>query len=144
MPLAHRIALKGPWRNQWIDDASPNLAARAYETLDRVQMPTSWQAAFGERAGRVRFLRRLHAPTGIEAGDRVVLCFSGVGGSASFQLNERVLGGAAHCTEAVSFDITPLLEPSNMLEVVIDFDPRSDTRDGGLWGTVFVEIHSAE
>lgn len=155
MPIVHRIALKGPWRYEWLSEGQPELIAsksslqttpgdqRSEGRLPRVQMPTDWATLFGDQRGRVRFIRRFHAPTGLEATDRVVLCFSGVGGSAVFELNGQFLGGACQSRNAVSFDITQQIEAGNLLEVIIDYDSLLHGPQGGLWGIVSIEIHSS-
>lgn len=154
MPVVHQIALRGPWRYEWLGEGVPDsvegisclkpeaTGQTAQRSLSRTQMPTDWATLFGDQRGRVRFVRRFHAPTGLEPTDRVVLCFNGVGGSAVFELNGQFLGGACQSRDPVRFDITQQIEPGNLLEVIIDYDSVLHGPQGGLWGVVLVEIHS--
>ncbi len=154
MAAVHRIALKGPWHYEWMGEVSGNSDTSNHDEVAtsteqssgsaevrRVRMPSDWESLFGTRAGRVRFSRRFHRPTGLEPETRVLVNFTGIGGRGSVLLNQQFLGGVHQCREPVAFDVTALLEPSNMLEVVLEYRPNLDESPGGIWGTVYVEIH---
>ena len=154
MSAVHRIALKGPWYYEWLGELAAgrgtqsgnrnpdNIAAAVPEPdVRRVRMPSDWESLFGSQSGRVRFSRRFHCPTGLDSETRVFVSFTGLGGRGSVLLNQQFLGGVHQCREPVCFDVTALLEPSNMLEVVLEYCPDTDGSPGGIWGTVYVEIH---
>lgn len=161
MPV-HHIRLKGPWEYEWLSSC----AARSTEgeadetggTNGRVQMPCDWRALFGERAGRARFTRVFHSPSGLEAGDSVRLVFAGVGGTLNAQLNGKLLvpasvdalnsvsSGLGSPVEQprIAFEITSQLRGVNRLAVEVEFDPQAQTESpGGLFEMVTIEIESA-
>lgn len=144
--MPYRIHLKGPWSFEWLSEPLNTPLANSQNLLAgaRVRMPCDWQSIFGSAAGRVRFSRRFHRPTNLTADDRVKISFDGVGGAATVSMNDHPLGGVQNNTSTVSFDVTELLGPSNMLVVEVSFVPAEHTAPGGLWGSVAVEIHSPE
>lgn len=148
----HRIALKGPWQVYWLSDfvdgeafeSASIKSARSHPEREgqRVKMPASWRDVFGERAGRVSFQRRFNRPTGLTESDRVMMGFTGLGGLATVRLNGEFVGGVCQPTSSISLEITPILQPHNLLEVEIGYDPARHGPQGGLWGTVQLEIHA--
>jgi len=169
MPV-HRIHLKGPWEYDWLgpapsaivsprtpadyarpDEAPPAEApADAFAAHGRVHMPCDWETLFGPRPGRARFTRRFHRPTNLEAGDSVRLVFDGLGGTSEVTLNDAAITPVARpavdstaAPPALTFEITPLLQPANRLIVEVEFAPGRDAAArGGLWGPVALEIVS--
>lgn len=140
--MLHRINLKGPWQYEHLDgEPLPELATRK-PILDgsRVKMPSDWQAAFGTRRGRIRFSRRFHMPTNLSETERVHIAFDGVGGAVTVALNGHPIGGLRTNTSKISFDVTELLQPSNMLVADVSYDAETDGELGGLWSAVGIEI----
>ena len=73
----------------------------------------------------------------------ITVGFAGVGGSATISVNDQPIGGGRNNEQPVSFDVTSLLEPTNVLTVDLEYDPQHDGQRGGLWAPVTVEIHEA-
>lgn len=121
-PLPHIIRLREPWERQPLGD------------------------------GTVRYTRRFHRPTGLDARSRVWLVVEGVEGDAEVALNERVLAraisdqaakevvGTAHPTR---FEITELLRPENVVSIAIRQSPATKDRHTDGFGSVRLEIEEA-
>lgn len=143
MPV-HRIHLKGPWEFAWLSTPSfvrsdvPENSARFLDD-ERLRMPVEWRAAFGPRAGTVEFRRRFQWPTNLDPGETAHLVFDGVGGTGDVSLNGEPLGTLD--SAPASFEITVRLRSTNLLVVMLTFDPQTDRRPGGLWGPVALAIH---
>jgi hypothetical protein len=86
--------------------------------------------------GRVRFLRRFGYPGRIDAHERVWLTFAGVEGTADISLNGTPLGRREGSAGQFGFEVTPLLQERNQLQV----DIEAAGGDGGLWGEVALEV----
>lgn len=147
----HRIHLKGPWNYEWLD--GPHGSGDTTETTSpedspllpdsRVRMPASWQSAFGNVSGTIRFRRRFQRPTNLDENERVHIAFEGIGGEASIAVNDNSIGSQSDTAETISFDVTELLERSNELSVELTFTPDDASTLGGLYKPVALEIHLA-
>ncbi|WP_437206567.1 hypothetical protein [Planctomicrobium sp. SH664] len=125
----HRIRLQGPW-----EVTPPGAASDHWETL---QIPATWEEAFGERRGPVTFRRRFNAPTGLEDGDRLFIRLPEDCGSVQrLSLNEEERSAGAE--ELWQFDVTEAIRPFNLLQFTLAGE--SDAR--GLWAPVQLEIHT--
>lgn len=141
--------LKGPWFYEWLNGPGSSESPAAPDTIEdspllsdsRVRMPASWQSAFGNTSGRIRFTRRFQRPTNLDDNERVHIAFDGIGGQAVIAVNGLELGNLADTSETVSFDITSQLKPSNELTVELTFAGGSSSASGGLFAPVAVEIH---
>jgi beta-galactosidase/beta-glucuronidase len=140
----HRIRLKGPWEYEWRSSSATADAATAaigFPRTGRVKMPASWQDAFGDEAGEVKFRRRFQKPTNLDPHERVSLVFDGIGGTGRVALNGQELGSVTASDDTQRYDVTLLLQASNELLVELAFEPRqSGSATGGLWGPVVIEI----
>ena len=130
----HRIRLKGPW-----EVLAPDATDDVYL---RQSMPQDWRSLFGRASGTAWFRRKFHRPTGLLASDRVVLHFpSGIGIVENLTVNDRPV--SSHSNAPLKFDITAALIEFNQLEFSLCFDPDANPDvPGGLWETVYLEIHS--
>lgn len=145
----HRMHLKGPWQYEWIDgphdperpDQSQSVHDSPLLTGSRVKMPTSWQSAFGQKSGCIRFSRRFQRPTNLDDNERVHIAFDGIGGYAVIAINNEEIGRLSDSDETNSFDITEKLKPSNELTVELTFSPDEQRATGGLYLPVAIEIH---
>lgn len=145
----HRMHLKGPWFYQWLDgpvasdSSTENVTTQDSPLLadSRVRMPSSWQSAFGNASGRIRFSRRFQRPTNLDNNEHVHIAFDGIGGQAIIAVNGEELGNLADTSDTVSFDMTSLLKLSNELTVELTFSAEPDSRPGGLFEPVAIEIH---
>ncbi|TWT58422.1 hypothetical protein KOR42_17960 [Thalassoglobus neptunius] len=141
--LLHRIRLKGPWEilppEENLDDVP---SSKQDQTWQRHAMPMDWRALFGESAGKAWFRRRFHRPSGLTSDECVQIYLpEGVGDVSDFHINQKPLQPASE--EPIRFDVTAELEDFNELLFAITFDPTANrSLPGGLWETVFVEIHS--
>jgi len=126
MPVIHFIRLRGPWQ----------LAPASEPTQTRsATMPSTWaQGGFVGFRGTMRHTRRFGAPTGIEPGDRLMLCATGLVGTGSATLNGAVLGDIGE--GGFRFDITACVEPRNSLTIELTHDDDL----GGLPGEVRLEV----
>ena len=106
----HRIRLRGPWEYDALDVTKDQPSPSG-----RVTMPCPhWDGP----PGRVRFLRRFGYPGRIDSYEHVWLTVAEVSGRADLILNGHrlavALGGPCE------FEVTPLLEPRNRLEIPLD------------------------
>jgi beta-galactosidase/beta-glucuronidase len=147
----HRINLKGPWNYEWLDgphgsgDAAESTSSDDSPLLadSRIRMPASWQSAFGNVSGTIRFRRRFQRPTNLDENERVHIAFDGIGGEASIAVNDQPIGSLSDTAETSSFDVTELLLPSNELSVELTHSPGDASTLGGLYKPVALEIHRA-
>jgi hypothetical protein len=94
----------------------------------RLRGPWDFQPLGAEFQGSVRFTRRFHHPTGLDATSRVALVIDDVDWQAEVSLNDCLLGTVV-CSQSVEspngqhcparFDITTLLLPQNRLSIVV-------------------------
>ena len=147
MPAPHRMHLRGPWEFEWIEEFSPSEALLnnpVAAPTGRVKMPADWQTAFGNRAGTVRLRRRFGRPTNLDLDERVFIVFDGVGGVARISVNGVLLGTIENSTQTLRFEITTLLEASNLLEVELTYSKGDEqAHPGGLWAPVAIEGHQS-
>lgn len=129
----HRMHLHGPWQFEWADEAG------------RVKMPAEWKTIFGERTGTVVFRRRFGRPTNLEPHERVFVAFDGIGGSAQITVNGKHFGAVTNNSETARFDVTDILEASNLLEVELTINGSEQCdKHLGLWAPIAIEIHQNE
>jgi hypothetical protein len=165
--MPHIIRLRGPWDYEPLArfvtqaDGSTSVTNEKLPPSGVIELPADWAGVLGaDFQGRVRFTRRFHRPTGLEATSRVSLVMDDVDWQAEVALNDSVLG-AVICSQSVEspiaqrcparFDITTLLSPQNQLSIVIT-SPTLDAGNyplprpgrigqrGGLIGLVRLEI----
>ncbi len=129
----HRIRLRGPWQCTPLTRVGGETPP---EPL-RIRMPSLWDGVLDDFRGRVRFERRFGYPGRIDEHERVWLTFAEVVGVAAVELNGHKLGAGE--SGAFEYEVTPLLEPRNGLQV----DVESVDRVGGLSGEVALEIRCA-
>jgi hypothetical protein len=129
----HRIRLRGPWLLE--PTTAPETPARA------ARLPIRWGELVESGARRVRFSRRFHCPTNLGPNDQVSLVVRELPQGALVHLNGASLGQQAGPASEDSVFPTPRLEPSNLLTVEFDVDPRSAAGDGA-WGEVALLISS--
>ncbi len=133
---AHRIHLKGPWDVRRLDRDEPSI---------RVFMPATWEAIFGEDAGRAEFRRKFNQPTNLEPHEHVWVVFDGIGGEGLARLNGFDLGPIDRTAPTAEFEITRLLTLHNELSVELNVMSEPATAAlNGLWGAVAVEIRFDE
>jgi hypothetical protein len=130
----HSIRLIGPWQVEWIDPPG--------EPSSTVKMPAEWSSLFGNRAGTVRFTRMFHRPTNLDAGERVWIEFTGVGGGGEVRVNGVVVGTIELGANSARFEITVQLQPRNELVVELMFNPKASSAPGGLHEAVALRIES--
>ena len=131
----HRMHLKGPWEFEPLAGDHPPAAGR-------VKLPQSWEDAWGEFRGEIRYRRRFHRPTNLDPHERVWIVFDGVGGSARVAVNTHALGNIAPGSGLPErFEITLLLQSNNELVVDVSFGADA-SGPGGLWAPVAIEITS--
>jgi hypothetical protein len=121
----------------------------------KTPMPADWGALLGaDFRGRVRYLRRFHAPTNLDVRDSVFLTFDGVDLRGEVTLNRAALGAIDGPLAAARFDITSLLKLRNQLIVEVELPPLDVAREqelragragspGGIVGEVRLEIVQA-
>ena len=95
--------------------------------------------------GLIRFSRRFQRPTNLDEFERVWLAFQGVGGAATFSVNDIEIGRIDATTQTIAFDVTDHLAPSNHLIVEIDWScPGDSDSPGGLYAPVVIEMREVE
>jgi len=139
----HCIRLRGPW------SAEPLAQLAGSDTREvlrqRVNMPlvvpTSWGDSFH---GRVRFTRGFHAPTGIGAGDRLLLVVEGAGAETTVRLDEGDLGTLKTDQQIAEFDVTNQLSARHQLAIDVDVPLARVQAGEALIAEVRLEIHTAD
>ena len=118
-------------------------------------MPADWSGVLGsDYWGVVRFERRFHLPTGLDADSRVWLVIDEARGQARVSVNGQCLGEmpneGSHAPPA-RFEIAPLLKSQNVLSIDVG-SPRlnddgssfmragTEQEAGGLTGLISLEI----
>lgn len=146
----YRILLRGPWQIESLSEAQQDRRATRIAPAPQlpapgtVRLPASWQELFGSFDGRIRFRRRFHPPSNIDAADRLAIVFDGVSGAGPVSLNGRLLGSIESGAGTARFDVTGLLQTNNELQVDLEFTgPATGTSPGGLFAPVALEIQAA-
>lgn len=145
---AHRIQLRGPWGFTPLSAAGSGagnppteLGQPGMPAAGIAKMPASWQSLFGDFRGRVRFERRFHRPSNLEADESVWLVFEAVGGEGQASINGQLLGPLHTNDQPQRFEITKALQGDEHLLVELELTDGSDNpAAGGLYGPVFLEI----
>lgn len=133
----HRIHLRGPWNAQWLSGSAPD--AGAAKDTQRVKIPADWSTLFGPCGGRVRFTRRFQCPTNLEPHERVYIALDGVSQSGTVTINGTPVGSFQDARPGTRFDVTPLLEPTNQLQIDVECTPQPG-QQGGIYRHVALEI----
>lgn len=157
----HRIRLKGPWEvasslfgnmgdshqpirtdGQRSRHSAP-VADVVPSQVQRIQVPVAWRDLFGSQAGEALFRRRFHTPTNLQSSDRIVIRLPhGCGEIRHLTVNAAEI--SQNEEDCWSFDVTEHLQPFNMLQFMLHFDPAvMPDRAGGLWEAALLEIHSS-
>jgi hypothetical protein len=147
---AYRFLLRGPWQSEPLArverDESGTLVWSGSElpVAGTVRLPASWQDAFGHFRGRVRFRRRFHPPTNVEADDRLFIVLDGIGGEGIVWLNGSFLGKTSAQGSSTNLELTGRLRANNELEIDMEYaDFSGDPGPGGLFAPVVLEIRSS-
>jgi hypothetical protein len=157
MPTLHQIRLCGPWGCQPLARFSRDKAGNITESAadlpaaGRVTMPSTWAPVCGaDFCGRVRFRRRFHWPARLTSRERVWLIFDGIRGNAEVWLDDHNLGRFPGAPPPRQFDITDILEPTNVLLVEVA-TPHEDLLEDppavgacGVTGEVRLEVRSID
>lgn len=135
-PAVHRIRLKGPWEIQQPDAESGQ--------FEQFSMPMDWRQLFGDVAGTASFRRNFHLPSGLTPQDRVLIHIpNGTGELTDFSVNTNSIKPCSN--DPLKFDVTDHLIDFNRIQFSLSFDPLAQNDlPGGLWETVFIEIHSGQ
>jgi|GEM_PF-2924753 len=158
MAAPHRIRLRGPWLCEPVVDSAPEVALSPVgEPAGRPTSPTpshDGTSAGPGAAVRTRWTRRFHRPTGLQAGEQVVLVIAAAEGPGWAMLNGALLGPVVG-SQPSRFVITPLMHWRN--ELVIELQsrppapggptptapaPGTSPPGGGLRESVYLEITS--
>ena len=120
-------------------------------TLHTIRLRGPWQSQ-SLAGGMLRFERRFHQPTGLDAASRVWLAIAEADSQARIELNGQFLGEVDSGSHAPArFEITSLVKPQNLLSVSVT-SPRPDEststqppqapaeQPAGLIGQVSLEI----
>lgn len=124
MAEPHKIRIRGPWKYR-------------FENGDEgtVTLPAEWTQT---GAGSVTFSRAFNWVAELQANQHVFIVFTEYGGSGPVSVNGTALGQLPG--EAISFEITSLLQPRNQLVVQLSFEGVPDDASRGLCGDVCLEI----
>jgi hypothetical protein len=152
----HTIRLRGPWQieplKRYVARGSGGYESQAdgVPARDRWQMPADWCEAMGhDFLGVVRFGRKFNRPTNLSA-ERVWLVVEPPRSRGVVRVNGRVLGHVRFGAPPGRFDITPLLNDHNSIEIDVEHPELDDDGHavdngfldvtGGLVGEVRLEI----
>jgi hypothetical protein len=138
----HSIRLAGPWQLTPLAQQQDNNPQTGPVPL-RGTVGEDWSKVLAaDFQGQVEYRRLFHLPSGLEAGDQLMLAFDQLRGAAKVSLNDKPLGTIADAGSA-RFEVSGLLENSNTLVVVVDApapDHAGDITAGGITGDVRLEI----
>lgn len=164
--MPHSIRLRGPWEYQPLVRFAPLASGHLHQTTEDLpaggtaHLPADWGDLLGsDYQGVVRFTRRFHRPTGLDAASRVWLVIDDVDWHADVAVNEQTLGSAV-CRLAAEpaamrcprrFDIRAGLLPENLLSLTVSSPqlsgdsvplprPGREGQPGGVIGLVVLEI----
>ena len=137
----HPIRLRGPWecepliRAARLPDGTVQTFAGPLPPPRRMNMPCQWRSGdLADFTGRVRFRRRFGYPGHLDAHERVWLTAQAMPALSRVALNDEKLPTPADA--AFEYEVTPLLQPRNCLELVVEsFGPEA-----GGWGDVALEV----
>jgi hypothetical protein len=158
--MMHVIRLRGPWNYQpvarWVrsTEGEWQLMTDALPGGGSVPLPGDWSSALGENfSGSVLFTRAFRCPESLASAARVWLTIEEVEWQATTKLNGQALGNvvgdllredAQDQTCPARFDITKLLQPSNLLAITVTSRPQmTDEGQLGYLGLVRLEIEEA-
>jgi hypothetical protein len=146
---AYRFLLRGPWQSEPMarverDESGTRVwSGSELPAAGTIRLPASWQDVFGNYRGRVRFRRRFHPPTNIEAVDRLFVVLDRIGGKGIVWLNGSFLGKTSAHGSSTSLEMTGKLRANNELEIDLEYaDFSDDSGPGGLFAPVALEIRS--
>jgi hypothetical protein len=153
MATVHTIRLRGPWGCQPLTRHEPNEAGESRESTanlppaGRLRLPADWSGVCGaDFRGCVRLRRRFHWPARLMPRERVWLVLEEVTDAAVVRLNEEVLGEFTAADAPRAFDVTDVLEPTNVLLVDVTYSPDGPGGTlhavGGLTGEVRLEVRT--
>jgi hypothetical protein len=111
-----------------------------------IRLRDPWDATH-QADGMVRFSRHFNRPTGLDGGDRVWLVIEGAAPPLAVSLNGHHVGQASRLPAHIAatsgreshYEITPLLQPRNKLEIDL---PASPSDAPSALGLVRLEIES--
>lgn len=157
--MPHSIRLRGPWEyvpQRSDDSAIRPESAEKYHPVSHpagiTTIPGDWGATLGNSfRGAVLYRRRFHSPSGITDLSRLGLVIEAVDFEAEIRLNHTLLGRLRWGDPTGEFEITSLLVPYNVLEIVVELShTQSELRalqfpdrvglPGGILGEVRIEI----
>ena len=120
----HQIRLRGPWHAS--ATATSDLGERRVATvhMDRAAETLADFLPDGF-VGQVRLERAFHRPSGLSERSRVRLSIAG-NLSGTLGVNDHALGSIA--PGANTFDLTPILEAHNRIQLDVLIDARGTTR----------------
>ena len=139
----HWIRLRGPWKVVRLD---PDGAEGIPESI---RLPSDWSLVCQEGGGVARFSRRFQRPTHLDADERVTVTMTNVNTDVKAALNGRSVAplavplGDPECWPAAacrSFDVSDVLEVTNMLSLELRLPSVDDSPRMGLHEPVLLEI----
>jgi len=105
----------------------------------RLREPWQCEPLGGEGRGGVKYSRRFHRPTGLEATSRVWLIIEEATADAVVALNGQELGKTQSNSYPARFEITARIEAQNFLEITV----LSNEGPGSGLGLVRLEIEES-
>ncbi|MBB76990.1 MAG: hypothetical protein CMJ75_20990 [Planctomycetaceae bacterium] len=154
----HTIRLRGPWKLQalartvLLADGTTEHGPGILPPSCTVQVPADWSASLGaDFCGQALYSRRFGCPTGLQPGDQVSLVVEKVDALAQVAINNSSLGTMRITDGTRSWPIKHLLQPRNLLELIIEQPsltktsaplprPGREAKAGGLIGEVKLVI----
>lgn len=131
--------LRGPWQTERL--------AGLEELPDfppQVKLPATWEELFGRAVGTVSFTRNLGCPTNLTPESRVFLVLDDYRGQGTASFNGSQLGEISAENTAAEFEVTPLLQRRNQVQITLTVDPGAAENPGGLPGLIGLEIEEPE
>ena len=140
----HTIRLRGPWQlealQRYVAHSLGGFVSQAADVSSQVrsQMPADWCETMGQDfLGVVRYRRKFNRPTNLSA-ERVWLVVEPPRSCGLVRVNGQVLGYVRFGAPPGRFDITPLLNDHNSVEIDVEHPELDDAGHAPDDGTVYV------
>jgi hypothetical protein len=141
MKMIHSMRLRGPWEYVWL---SPNLGEDSLgcPLSGTVKIPVTWEECFGKTPGTVLWSRRFQQPTNVEPTERVMIAAPTLAGVQAVRINDASLPLDDQPESGFRFDITEVIQPTNLLQIEMICKSESEASERGMTEPAVIEIWS--
>ncbi|MCA9094598.1 MAG: hypothetical protein KDA68_14020, partial [Planctomycetaceae bacterium] len=131
------IQLRSPWELI----SAPTSSSQEASAPRRIQIPIDLRAHYsGELPKTVTISRRFHPPRTLDPGEKVFCRLNEIHGLIAIRLNGQTLNFDTAQTSIIEHDISALLQPNNLLELIFSLAGGADKRPVGILGEVSLQF----